>query len=76
MKLEQLRPNLCELPPEKAFVLFEEYYNQRIEDLRKASEAPPPKTRKAGSGRKRTKDKSAVTVTVTQFETLKKLGLI
>ena len=74
MLLEQLRPNLCELPREEAFILFIEYYHKRSEEIQAVRyEIPKPKKKKAVSKKKKEK---AVSFSPSQIEALKQLGLL
>jgi hypothetical protein len=72
MKLEQLRPNLCELPAYQAFALFLDYCEKRAEDI--ATVVVTPK--KPGNLKTTRKKKDEVTVSQKDLELLKKMGLI
>lgn len=74
MRIEQLRPNLYEIPRDKAFQLFEEYYNRRARDLVEVvvKITKPRKTKAKGKRKK----KDEVTVSPSDLEMLKKLGLV
>ena len=73
MKLEQLRPNLCELPEDQAFQLFLAYCAKRAEDVATLLVTPM----KVNAKKKALKKKSdEVTVSQKDLEILKKLGLI
>lgn len=81
--LEQLRPNLLELPPEDAFTLFSEYYSKREKDLTsiqiQLQLKEEKKIRKKSSITSKSKSNSktkAVSVSPEQLDLLKKLGLI
>lgn len=75
MKLEQLRPNLAELPMDDAFRLFSAYYDKRSEDLRLLTvELIKPK-KKTAAKKTAKKKKDEVTITPEDLEVLKKLGL-
>lgn len=74
MKIEQLRPNLAELPVEEAFPLFEEYYERRTMELEMMTVMlTKPKKKKATT---KSKKKDEVTVSPSDLEMLKKLGLV
>ena len=74
MKIEQLRPNLYELPRDEAFKLFREYYEKRSMDLEMMTVVidKPKKKRKAVKRKK----KDEVTVSPSDLAMLKKIGLI
>jgi hypothetical protein len=72
MKLEQLRPNLGELPVEEAFTLFKKYCEKRSTDITQLIVKPKEVTTKKKTTRKR----DEISVTQEQFNVLKKLGLV
>lgn len=78
MKLEQLRPNLLELPVNQAYELFLEYYERRSREIREVL-ATPKETksqenkRLASPGKKK---KTEITVSQKDLAILKQLGLI
>lgn len=74
MKIEQLRPNLYEIPRDEAFQLFEQYYARRARDLVEVvvKITKPRKTKAKGKRKK----KDEVTVSPSDLEMLKKLGLV
>jgi hypothetical protein len=77
--LEQLRPNLLELPYEEALHLFTEYYHKRERDLTLIQITPTTTARKAkasNSTAPKAKKEKTVTVSSDQLALLKKLGLI
>ncbi len=74
MKLEQLRPNLYELPRDEGFKLFEEYYERRTIDLEMMTVVISKPRKKAVKRKKKKKDE--VTVSPSDLEMLKKLGLV
>lgn len=74
MKIEQLRPNLYELPRDEGFKLFEEYYEKRTMDLEMMTVIiDKPRKKKVTAVRKK---KDEVTVSPSDLEMLKKLGLV
>jgi hypothetical protein len=76
MKLEQLRPNLAELPMDEAFRLFSAYYDKRSEDLRLLTvELIKPRKKASPAKKKEKKKKDEITITPEDLEMLKKLGL-
>lgn len=75
MKLEQLRPNLGELPEDKAFALFVDYCERREKDLEQLTVTPKAVGRKKAAGGKK-KKKDEVTVSKADLEILKQLGLV
>lgn len=74
MKIEQLRPNLYELPRDEGFKLFEEYYEKRSIDLELMTVVIDKPRRKKALIKKKKKDE--VTVSPSDLEILKKLGLV
>ena len=74
MKLEQLRPNICELPGQEAYELFLAYYNKRQEDL--DSVVVTPKKLASSTKKRIKKKKDEVSVSPHELELLKKVGLI
>lgn len=76
MKLEQLRPNLAELPEDDAFNLFNEYYERRSEDMQllEVKLIQPGRKKKASTPKKK-KKKDEVTISPADLELLKKMGL-
>ena len=74
MRIEELRPDLYLLPDNDAFKLFCTYYDQRSADL-DAVVVMLSKPRKRKAGKKR-KKKDEVTVSSSDLEMLKKLGLV
>ena len=76
MRIEELRPNLFKLPTDEAFKLFEEYYERRGRDLvEMVVRLKNPRRAKVKIKGKR-KKKDEVTVSPSDLEMLKKLGLI
>lgn len=74
--LEELRPNLLELPREEALVLFTEYYYKRAEEIQ-AVLFEVPKTKKKSVKKKTSKKKGDnLSLSPTAVEALKKLGLL
>jgi len=77
MKLEQLRPNICELPIEEGYALFEAYYHKRSQDIQDAiAKANAKATRKSSSAGSKKKKKDEVKVTADKLATLRAMGLI
>ena len=74
MRIEQLRPNLYELPEAEAFKLFEEYCERRIMDLEAMTVIITKPKKKRVKGKRKKKDE--VTVSPSDLEMLKKLGLV
>ncbi len=76
MLLEELRPNLCELPREEAIILFTEYYHKRAEEIQAVLYEVPKTKKKSGKKKASKKKGKQVSVSLAQLETLKKLGLL
>lgn len=79
MKIEQLRPNICEIPVEEGYKLFEEYYHRRSLEIQTAIEIAKAKGQRKGSsgGKKKSSGKKdQVKVTADKLATLKAMGLI
>jgi hypothetical protein len=74
MRIEELRPNLYTLPQDEAFKLFTEYYERRSIDLEMLSVIITKPKKKAAKRKKKKKDE--VTVSPSDLEMLKKLGLV
>lgn len=74
MKLEQLRPNIGELPEDEAYLLFNVYYEKRRVDISRPVVVPNKK--KAATGKKKDPKEKALKLTAEQKDALRKLGLI
>ena len=74
MKIEQLRPNLYTLPRDEAFQLFIKYCDIRVMDLEAMTVVISKPKKKRAKGKKKKKDE--VTVSPSDLELLKKLGLV
>ncbi|MCK5015679.1 MAG: hypothetical protein KAS32_01290 [Candidatus Peribacteraceae bacterium] len=74
MRIEQLRPNLYELSVDEGFKLFEEYYERRSMDLEMMTVIITKPKKKKVAVKKKKKDE--VTVSPSDLEILKKLGLV
>lgn len=78
MKLEQLRPNLLEIPINQAYELFLAYYTKRSQEIKEVLATPretksQEKKRLASPGKKK---KTEITVSQKDLAILKQLGLI
>ena len=79
MKLEQLRPNLCELPTDQAYNFFLSYVQKRAIDLKEVLVTPrkvKTESSKAEIKRKVKKKTEEVALSPEQLTVLKKLGLL
>lgn len=78
MKLEQLRPNLLDLPVNQAYELFLTYYTKRSQDIKEVL-ATPRETKSQEKKRLSSpvkKKKTEITVSQKDLAILKQLGLI